>query len=217
MTERSVVIVLLVVTTALIVALLLAWRYSRIRTLKEFSAWAGAVQSIVVTIAVCVGGAWALAVFLALQQARSADEDLNERLSRRTALEMSFETADVSASGGPYDIVITTVLKNAGARALPFNLANATICIRPLDQRCSGDNVHPLRSMDGGNEAAGALLLAPGVTRRLPVHWRTSTPGIYLFAFDSPIPAGLQSQDPGRITRYRGWTFFRVPPGAPPG
>jgi hypothetical protein len=216
MSEKSILVILLIVTTALVVALALAWRYSKIRTLKEFSAWAGGVQSIALTIAVCVGGAWALAVFLALQEARAADEDLNDRLSRRTAIEMSFDVADLSATGSKMkDLVITTRLKNAGSRALQVNLSNATICIRPAAARCTGAFVYRLSSLNGGNEAAAHLLIAPGVTRALPVHWQAPDPGVYLVRFDSPIPIAAQGTDKARVTRYRGWSFFSVPVVSP--
>jgi hypothetical protein len=204
-------IAIIVASTALVAALVIAWRSSKIRTLKEFSTWAGGVQSVALTVAVSLGGIWALAVFLALQQAKVAEEDLKDKVSKQTALETTFQVADLGGEPGQSsDVLITISLHNAGTRALLLDLAHTTICIRPSQALCSSSTTYKLYDLDGGNEASGAFLIAPGVTKLLPLHWRAPTAGIYLCKFDSPVPDELQGKEKSHLTSYRGWCFFKV-------
>lgn len=200
-----------VLLATLAIALVLAWRIARIQSLKDFNDWAGGVQNLVLTIALFVGGAWALGVFVVLQQAPIAAEDLADTLSKRRAMEMSFAASEYrDVRQNVRDVVITSTFHNAGTRPLQMSLARAVVCIRPAGSQCAQSLFVPFMSLDGGNEVTNTVLIDPGATKNFPIHWRTSKPGLYLFKFYSPMPEHIQGSGNAHLSAYLGMYFFNV-------
>jgi hypothetical protein len=203
---------------------------------ERFNNVAAGVQSIVVSVAVLVAGAWAVYVYLVLQQpvAEGQLRDLRLKTALQGMLDLTLQARQlrdvsqrpiVDESGQMY-VVIEVVVKNVGNKPVSF----------PLHPQDSGLHVALVKSGGTGDDYDNAaqqshrdptqtppmrdteIGVEPNGIERLTYLVKVRQPGVYCAVFRARVPEGdiLLTNIPTKLPiSWRAKNYFLVEEPAP--
>jgi hypothetical protein len=171
---------------------------------ERFNKIAGGVQSIVLSIAVVVGGGWALYQFHALQQVERARLDIEELRSKQPVLNIDLSASTLLSpptreNGGlqpeaSYLQVIMTI-QNVGKSDTYLDLRNQPLKIFHIDLDGARNEVEVDRQWN-------LLLCRAGSTFKSPFLARIKDSGLYYIRLEIPVEPGDAERhysDPGYL------------------
>lgn len=176
----------------------------------RFSKIASGVQSIVVTLAVIIGGGWTLYSFNATRTAEKAALDIELAKARKPQIEVAME-AKAQSSYDPGDTTglkqnylrVIVTLKNAGNTKFNVDLSEKTLFIAEVnivDGQLVADEILS-RISHLTTLSYKHLTLPAGNSIQLPYLLNIKSPGLYFIEFRLPWPnpSGFE-EIPGVIT-----------------
>jgi len=166
---------------------------------ERFKNLCSAFQSIVISLAVVVGGGWTLYTFTKLRTIEKAQAELNQATFQRPVLNVQvagtvLDQATVTAlrKGGafkPYVVQVVVTITNQGNLLEALDLTADSLFLTQL-QSSSGGTVFIMQGgafrVAGGYEPSIAVV-RPGNTITLPYLVDMENPGVYLLEFRAPV------------------------------
>jgi len=168
---------------------------------EKFKDIAAAVQSLVLSVAIVVGGGWSFYVFKALSQREKAEAELADL--RKISLDLSIDTYQtariVKERRG---LIIRVKIKNNGTKYLNLDLARKPMAVtRVLVQKdgqlYAAETFNPDSYRDIGHDRKDITVflgVQPGSTKELSYYVEIMEPGVYMVRFRSPIPKELEQE-----------------------
>ena len=194
----------------------------------RFSKLAGGLQSIVVTLAVLIGGGWTLYSFNASRTAEKAALDIEVAKAKRPVLDVSLEAKALTASdpsdaaGNVHSFVRVTVsLKNGGNTQIEIPLQQSRLAVAEVNL-VQGGLVADESFATSEHLAVSPFSqasLAAGNTLQLSYLVNIKRPGLYFVEFaaslpktSEPLPGGVAAPGSEFERRYGvASTFVDVP------
>jgi hypothetical protein len=178
---------------------------------------AAAIQALVVSIGIVVGGAYALYTFLALHSAEVANEELAKL--RNSLLDLRIEaTQDSMGSGQETYVRVVVSAENKGNRPIklrlkdtpPLWLAKVAAFGTPEDPNLSLDR--PIKSFirigPDNDDIIGEQIIRPTETYRYPGVFRVRDKGVYLVVFEATVQD--ENNNVLRAQRWLASTYMTV-------
>ena len=201
---------------------------SLIQDHDRFSKIAGGLQSIVVTLAVLIGGGWTLYSFTASKTAEKAALDIEIAKAKRPILEVAIEAKALAAidpsdaNGGLHSFIrVTVTLKNGGNTQIEIPLQQSRLAVAEVNIVEGGlvaDEAFKTSKHLAVSPFSQASLAA-GNTVQLSYLVNVKKPGLYFVEFAAslpkaaePLPGGVAAPGSEFERRYGvASTFVDVP------
>jgi hypothetical protein len=165
----------------------------------RFNKISGGLQSVVVSIAVLVGGGWTLYSFISLDIVAKAKADLEKtraELSDVLQKQAVLETTIASVQGprsanGDYHLAVTVTLQNKGARNTEIQWTKATpLTVKRLigaDGQSADRQLIFVKPVSLSTNPPVKYLILAGGTLRLPFLVRVPGSGLYYLEFQTEV------------------------------
>jgi hypothetical protein len=157
-----------------------------LETLKNIT---GAIQSIVLSIAIIIGGIWTAYTFSALRTREKAEADLkyeeSERLRQTSVgLEIIIDARQEQLPSSEGHFISALVkLTNKGNRSMPLNLRNQTLQVWKVDFDTDGSSAFSGTPLEQRNLVADSIVLRPGTTVNYPFLVNVPERGFYVVSY----------------------------------
>lgn len=173
---------------------------------ERFNNISAGIQSIVISIAVIVGGIWSAYTFKSLLSIEKAEAELTaaqKAIKGIPSLDVSLEIKQFrKLSGKKTGVLVEVKLQNTGSRYVTLDLTSDALSATELavsDQGILYSLGKIIANYCPGVEMSGPYTgnvqgIPIGSTRIVPYYFETDRRGIYLIEFDSPMSKSLQKE-----------------------
>lgn len=181
-------------------------------TAERFTKWVTVIQSIVVTIAIVIGGGWTLYSFRATKAVEKAALDLEIAKARKPLIELSIEAKGylgTDPGGGNKDthrfIQAVVNLKNAGNTPIDVDLSEPSLYVGEVNifkgDLVADENLYRLKHLTTLNYRKFSL--PPGNSVQLPYLQNVRRSGLHFVEFRLNWPKEV-ANIPGAVTGFAG-------------
>ena len=162
---------------------------------------AAGIQSLVLSAAVVVGGAWSYYLFEVLSQRNRAQAELEDL--RKISLDLSIDASQTGkVSVGRRGLIIHVKAKNNGARYINLDLTQKPLIVSRVlakkdGQLYAAETFSPESYRVLANDWTDLtywLGVPPGATKEVSYYVEITEPGIYMVSFRSPVPKELEEE-----------------------
>jgi hypothetical protein len=169
-------------------------------SLADFKDLMAVVQSLILTLAIMVGGVWSLYIFIRLryiEKAKAELRELEQKTREHAVIEVNLEAVQLdTGDGGPRVISATAVLKNSGNRNIHLDFHEARWNTARVNfDRSGGFILGDERTSDF--DFGGHWVRVGGVVR-FPTVFNVPEQGIYRVEFAVPVAPSDVLSSPGR-------------------
>jgi hypothetical protein len=170
---------------------------------------ASGCQSVLVSLAILVGGVWTLYTFLSLKSIEKARQELEQLSHKRAVVDVHVKTEAIESAVGDYAsmsptrnprwlIHVVVTVKNSGNNQAVLDLSNDSLFLKKLrsatDAKATFSPAIRHFGLAGVSVAMRSVVVLPGSDQELHYVVDVEEPGMYLVEFRIPMDPALISQ-----------------------